>query len=98
MKETAASMENITYTMVIHKNLYGEETIFSTMSGPLVNNPPRKWLVVIRRGTYQAAAEDIRWAYEPVAYFCPDVEPVSDSSDDLSNGELSKDMERPDDQ
>ena len=67
-------MEKLPSTMVIHKHVDGVDTIFTTMSGPLVNKPLVKRLGVIRRGTYQAVAEDSRWAYEPVTYFCPDVD------------------------
>ena len=67
--------------MVLYQHVYGADTIFSTMSGPFVNNPLGKWLVVIRRGTYYAASEDRRLEYCPVTYLWPDVEPDSDSSD-----------------
>ena len=50
--------------MVVYKNVDGEDTIFSTVSVPLVENPLVKWLGVIRRGTYKVAAEYIRGAYE----------------------------------
>ena len=52
MKESAARMEKIPSTMVIHNNVDGADNRFSTMSGPLVNNPLEKWFGVIRRGTY----------------------------------------------
>ena len=54
-------------TMVLHNHLYVSYTRFSTMAGPFANNLLGKWLEVIRRGTYQIASEDIRWAYEPVS-------------------------------
>ena len=72
-------MEKIPYTMVIHKYMDGVDTRFSTMAGPLANNNLGKWLGLIRRGTYQAASEYIRWAYEPLTYLWPDIEPNSDS-------------------
>ena len=46
-----------------------------------------KWLGVIRRGTYHAVSEDIRWSYEPVSDFWPDIEPDSESSDGGSSYE-----------
>ena len=49
--ESADRMENIPFTMVIHKHVYGADTIFSTMVGPLENNPLDKWIGVIRRGS-----------------------------------------------
>ena len=67
MKESADRMEKIPPAMVIHKHVYGADTIFSIMSGSLRNNPLVKWLGVIRRGTYQVASEDIRWEYDPVS-------------------------------
>ena len=36
--ESADRMENIPFTMVIHKHVYGADTIFSTMVGPLAND------------------------------------------------------------
>ena len=53
LKESADSMGKIQFTMVIHKHVDRVDTRFSTMSGPLVNNPLGKWLGVIRIGTYQ---------------------------------------------
>ena len=44
-----------------------------------MNNPLLKWLLLIRRGTYQAVAGDIKWTYEPVSYLWPDIEAGSDS-------------------
>ena len=73
-------MYNIPSTMVLHNNLYGEETIFSTMYGKLVINPLGKWLVLIRRGNYKSAAGYSRWSYEPVSYLWPDIYPDSDYS------------------
>ena len=96
MKETAASMEKITYTMVIHKHLYGEETIFSTMYGKLVINPLGKWLVLIRRGNYKSAAGYSRWSYEPVSYLWPDADHGSDYSDNETFDEGRKEQDKPD--
>ena len=56
-------MEKIPSTMVLCKHVDGADTIFTTMSEPLVKNPLGKWLGVIRRGSYQAASEDSRWEY-----------------------------------
>ena len=39
VKESTARMKNIPSTMVIHKHIDGGETIFSTMAGPVANNP-----------------------------------------------------------
>ena len=91
-------MENIPSTMVVYKHVDGENTIFSTMSGPLTNNPLGKWLGVIRRGTYQESSEDSRWEYEPVYGLWPDIEPDSKSSDDGKSDEGSKYQENPDNQ
>ena len=83
--------------MVIHKHVNGEDTIFATMVGPLVKNLLENWLGVIIRGTYQAAYEDSRWVYEPVSDLWSDIYPDSDSIDDGSIDEVSKDQENPDD-
>ena len=53
---------------------------------------------MIRRGTYQAASEDSRRAYEPLSDLWQDVDPDSDSSDDGSSDEGIKYQENPDDQ
>ena len=39
MKKSSAIMENIPYNMVLHKHVDGAYTRFSTMEGPLANNP-----------------------------------------------------------
>ena len=67
VKESAARMVDIPSTMVLHNHVDGADTRSFTMVGPLMNNPLEKWRGVIRRGTYQSAAEDSRWAYEPVS-------------------------------
>ena len=96
MKESANRMERIPSTMVIHKHVDGADTRFSTMAVPLANNPLKKYTGVIRRGFYQAASEDSRWAYEPVSDLWPDIEPYSDSSNDGSSDEGGKDQYNPD--
>ena len=83
-------MENIPYTMVIHKHVDGVDTRFSTMSVPSVNNPLVKCLGLIITGTYQAAYEDSRWAYELVSYLWPYGDPGSYSIDDGSISEERK--------
>ena len=88
MKESASRMENISSTMVLHKNVYGANTRLSTKEGILVNNPLGKWLGVIRIGTYQSDSEDRRWAYEPVSDLWTDIDIDRDSSDDLSSNEV----------
>ena len=75
-------MENIPSTMVLHKHVYALDTIFSTMAVPLARNPLGQWLAVIRRGTYQEASEDSRWAYDTVSDLWLDIDPDSDSNDD----------------
>ena len=61
MKGSDSRMEDILSTLVLQNNLYGEDTILTTMSVPLVNNPLDRWLGVIIRGSYQEAAEYSRW-------------------------------------
>ena len=51
LKQSAARMENIPSTTVLHNHADGADTRFATMTGPLVNNPLGKWLEVIIRGT-----------------------------------------------
>ena len=82
--------------MVLHKYVDGVDTIFATMVVPLVNNMLETWLGVIRRGTYQAASEDSRWAYEPVSDLCPYIEPAGDSSNHGSSDEGIKYYENQD--
>ena len=68
--------------MVILKNVYGDHSRFTTRLGPSVNNYLEKCLGAIRIGTYQESSEDNMWAYEPVSYLLPYVDPDSESSDD----------------
>ena len=95
VKESAARMEKIPYTMVLHNHLDGADTRFATMSGPLVKDPLEKFLGVIRIGTYQAASEDSRWGYEPVLDSWPDVDTESVSIDYRSSDEGSKYQDHP---
>ena len=53
VKELAARVENILFTMVLYKHVYGTDTIFATIPRTLMNNPLGKWIELIRRGTYQ---------------------------------------------
>ena len=39
MKEHVESIEKIPPTMLLHKHMDGEDTIFDTIPGPLENNP-----------------------------------------------------------
>ena len=87
MNKSAARMENIPSTMVLHKNVDGAETIFSIMAGPLVNNNLDKCLRVIRIGKCLSSAEDIRWVYKPVSDLWTEKEPDNDSSVDVSSDE-----------
>ena len=48
-----------------------------------------------RRGNYQAVSEDTRWAHEPVYDLWPDIELVSDSSNDGSSYQDGKYQENP---
>ena len=73
-------MKKIPSTIVLHKHVDGAETRFSTVAGPLENDPLGKCLGVIRRGTYQAAYKDIIWEYEPVSGLWLYIEPNMDSS------------------
>ena len=83
--------------MVLHKHVYGKDTKFTTMSVPLEKKYLEKWLGVTRRGSYQAAAKESRWACEPASDFWRDIEPVKDSSVNWSSDEGRKDQENLDD-
>ena len=78
-------------TMLLHKHVDGADTIFSTMSVLLVKKPLLKWLGVIRRGSYQASAEDSRCSYELESELCPGIYHDSDYSVGKSSNEGSKD-------
>ena len=56
VKESAARMERIPSTLVIHKRLDGADTRMASMRHPLVNNPVQKWLGAINSGAYKPAA------------------------------------------
>ena len=90
-------MEKIPPTMVLQNNVDGEDTIFTTMSVPLVKMTLGTWIEIIRRGAYQAESGEVRWEYELVSDLCPDLEPNSDSSYDGSSDKGSKDQENPED-
>ena len=81
--------------MVLHKNVDGADTRFSTIAGPLANNPLSKWLGVIIRGIYQAASEDSRWAYELVSDLWPYIDPSIYSRNDGSIYRGRKDQGNP---
>ena len=57
-------MDKIPSTMVLQRHADGVDTMFSTMSVPLVKTLLGEWLGVIIRGSYQAASKDSRWAHE----------------------------------
>ena len=92
VKESAASMENIPNTIVLHKHVDGEDTRFDTMVGPSETIFFEKWLGVIKRGTYKAASEYSRWANESVSGLCRYIKPDRDSSDDGASDEEIKDQ------
>ena len=52
---------------------------------------------MIRISSYQAADEEIIWAYEPVYDLCPYIEPVSDYSVGGSRDEGFKEQDSLDD-
>ena len=76
--------------MVLHKYVGGTDTIFSTMSVPLVRNTLENFRGVIRRRTYQEAVKDSRCKYEPVSDLWPDIEPDKNSNVDGSSKEQYK--------
>ena len=96
MKDYAARVEKIQSTMVLDNHVGGKDTRFSTMEGLLEKHPLVKWLGVIIIGTYQEVSEDSRWAYEPVSDLWPFIKLASDSSDNGSSHEGSKDQENTD--
>ena len=79
--------------MVLHKHVYGKDTRFSTISGPLVEQSSEKWPGVIRRGKYQQPAGVLRWAYETVSDLWLDIHPGSESIVYWSNYEGRKKQE-----
>jgi hypothetical protein len=56
VKESAARMERIPSTLVVHKGPDGADTRMASMRRPLVNNPVQKWLGAIYSGAYRPAA------------------------------------------
>ena len=82
--------------MVLHKHLYKADTIFTTISGKLVNNPLVKCPGGFRRWAYQVAFQDIRWEYESVSDLCSDVDTSSNSRDSGSSDEGINDQDKPD--
>jgi hypothetical protein len=56
LKESAARMECIPSTLVIHKRPDGADTCMASMLHPLVNNPGQKWLGANNSGVYYQPA------------------------------------------
>ena len=90
MKEPVSRIEKIPSTMVLNRHAYGSDTIFTTMSGPLVNSPLGKCLGVIRRVSYQAPSEYSIWVYEPMYDLWLHIDPDSVSSVDVPSDEGRK--------
>ena len=58
VKESISRMDKIPSTMVLHKYVDGEDSIFAIMSGQLVNNSLGRFIGLIIRCAYQASTRD----------------------------------------
>ena len=88
MKQSAARMEKIPSTLILHKHADGADTRFASFRSPLAPNPLEKWLGVLDRGAYRKAEGNPNWAFEPLASMWSDEiedEDDDDNSDDDDN-------------
>jgi hypothetical protein len=80
VKESAARMERIPSTLVVHKRPDGADTRMASMRHPLVNNPVQKWLGAIDSGAYQPAAPTDNHAFVKIEDMWSD--PMDESEDE----------------
>jgi hypothetical protein len=80
VKESAARMERIPSTLVVHKRPDGADTRMASMRHPLVNNPVQKWLGAIDSGVYQPAAPTNNHAFVKIEDMWSD--PMDESEDE----------------
>ena len=80
VKESAARMERIPSTLVIHKRPDGADTRMASMRHPLVNNPVQKWLGAIDSGAYRPAAPTENHAFVKIEDMWSD--PIDESDDE----------------
>ena len=80
VKESAARMERIPSTLVVHKQPDGADTCMASMRHPLVNNPVQKWLGAIDSGAYQPAAPTDNHAFVKIEDMWSD--PMDESEDE----------------
>ena len=67
IKESAARMEKLPSTMVIHHQVDGPDSRFATLEYPFVPNPLEKHLRIHKHGTYEKTGQEQPFAYDRVA-------------------------------
>ena len=93
LKESAARMERIPSTVVIHKTTDGMDTRTATIHRPMVSNPLENTLGPAQFGTYRQAPAHQAYAFDRIEDIwgendldLDDRESDSESSDDLEGG------------
>ena len=98
-KESAARMERIPSTLILHKRADGADSRFSDMHARMSKAPLEQWLGVLRHGAYHKAPNDADWAFDRLDSMWSDT--VDDDSSDSdyvpSGGDEDEDELRMDD-
>ncbi len=95
VKESAARMERIPSTLVIHKRPDGADTRLASMRHPLVNNPVQKWLGAIDSGAYQQAAPTEDHAFVKIEDMWSDPMDESEDEDEATEPTVPPALEPP---
>jgi hypothetical protein len=93
VKESAARMEKIPSTLILHKRPDGADTRFASLRRPLADSPlVQQWLGAVDNGEYQQAPALHNFAFDKIEDLWD--EPVDDSDDD-SEVEEEEENNRP---
>ena len=81
MKESAARMEKIPSTIIVHKRADGPDTRLASLQSPMSPHPLENWLGVCNPGTYKAAEPHQDYAFVKIEDMWSDEELKEDNSD-----------------
>lgn len=93
LKESAARMERVPSTVVIHKTTDGMDTRLATIHRPLVTNPLENTLGPSQFGTYKQAPANQAYAYERIEDIWGEQDLITNNSDSESSDEEEGDPE-----
>ena len=93
LKESAARMEKIPSTLVLHKRTDGVDTRLASIRSPLAPSPLERWLGVLDCGAYRQAEGNPNWAFVKLDSMWSDEVVASDSSDDEEQDDNDNDDE-----